>query len=67
MQCWAAAAAVALLWPQLTLFSCAGARREPKRPRQLDQRTESPNTTVSNSEGLPGSAKVCTGPAVRLY
>ncbi|ELK19563.1 Protein FAM132A [Pteropus alecto] len=54
---WAWAAAAVLLWPQLVLLGGIVARREPKRPRQPSQHTESPNATVANSEGLPGSPK----------
>lgn len=58
---WAWAAVVVLLWPQLVLLGGIVARREPKKPRQPGQHTESPNTTVANSEGLPGSPKVRSG------
>nr|KAF6504138.1 C1q and TNF related 12 [Rousettus aegyptiacus] len=54
---WAWAAVVVLLWPQLVLLGGIVARREPKKPRQPGQHTESPNATVANSEGLPGSPK----------
>nr|XP_027803464.1 adipolin [Marmota flaviventris] len=57
MRRWAWAAVLALLWPQLALLWGVGAWREPKRLRQPGQRTEAPNATASDSEGLPGSPK----------
>ncbi|MBZ3882471.1 Adipolin [Sciurus carolinensis] len=57
MRRWAWAVVLALLWPQLALLRGVGARREPRRQRQLVQRTEAPNATASDSEGLPGSPK----------
>lgn len=60
---WAWAAAVVLLWPQLVHLGGIAAQREPKRPRQPGQRSESPNATVANSEGPPGSPKVRWGRA----
>lgn len=62
MRCGAGPLAVvaALFWTQCVLLDGVDAKKERKRPKEATpQHTETFNSTLSNSEELGGSVKVC--------
>lgn len=61
MRCWVLAFLATTLWLQLALFRDVTAKKERKRQKEPSQYTEPYNATLSNSEEVSGSTKVCIG------